>query len=261
MTSLLAAILTVGSVAAQTDSWKVGRNDGYAVNPALAENSGQILRFDSTVCRIGTLTEDDNPREVVFAFTNVSGRPVLITRVRTTCGCTSAGADTERVLPGCKGKVILKYVPRNHPGTIDTNAFVYIEGMEEKPVARLTLLGNVLPGKDVWSRFRYAIGNLRLKRKTVEFSDIRPGMRPEERIWCGNSGDLPLKLNAVIVPEFASFRTEPEVIEPGEEADIVITLDVSRIPESRGTKFSFPVVVEGVAGRPSDRTLTVKVER
>ena len=39
-----------------------------------------------------------------------------------------------------------------------------------------------------------------------------------ERILCGNSGKQSLRLSAAVIPEFATFRTEPEVISPGSEA-------------------------------------------
>lgn len=229
------------------------------VNPPLEENAAHILKFDSIVCHLGTLTEDDSPKTVRFSFTNVSDKPVLIDRVRTTCGCVSAGVEARRIPSGEKGSVTLKYVPKNHPGTIDTNAFVYVEGMGKSPVARLTLLGNVLPGKDVWARFRYFMGKLRLKTKSVSIDEVAPGKKPEVRILCGNSGSTPLRLSAVIVPSFVSFRTEPEVIDPGCEADIVIGIDADVFLTAGNGNKSFRLIVEGVGGKPSDRTITVNV--
>lgn len=88
---------------------------------------------------------------------------------------------------------------------------------------------------------------------------MMPGKRPSERILCGNSGDKPLRLSALIIPKFATFRTEPEVIQPGSEADIVVTIDASLIPAGKEKTFTFPIIIEGVDARPSDRTLNIKV--
>ena len=68
-----------------------------------------------------------------------------------------------------------------------------------------------------------------------------------------------MRLSAAVIPEFATFRTEPEVISPGSEADIVITIDASLIPVEKGRSFTFPIIIEGVEGQPSDRTLNIKV--
>ena len=60
-------------------------------------------------------------------------------------------------------------------------------------------------------------------------------------------------------PKFATFRTEPEVIQPGSEADIVVTVNASLIPAEKGKSFTFPIILEGVDARPSDRILNIKV--
>ena len=95
----------------------------------------------------------------------------------------------------------------------------------------------------------------------MEFREVAAGKRPSERILCGNSGDKPLRLSASRLPAFATFRTEPEVITPGSEADIVVTIDASLSPADKGSSFIFPLVLEGVDGQPSERTLNIKVNR
>lgn len=229
------------------------------VRSALQEEG--ILCFDRTVLDIGTLTEDDAPQTYRFTCTNVGGKTVKLTRVRTTCGCTAADVRMGEILPGETRVIALTYTPKNHPGTIDTNAFIYLSSSDSLPAARLTLRGNVLPGADEWARYPYAMGKLRLKQNRMEFREVAAGKRPSERILCGNSGDKPLRLSASHLPVFATFSTEPEVITPGSEADIVVTIDASLIPADKGSTFIFPLVLEGVDGQPSERTLNIKVNR
>lgn len=229
------------------------------INPPLAKQAEQLLRFDKTVLNIGTLTEDDAPRTYLFTGTNVSQKTLTLTRVRTTCGCAAAEVSTGKILPGESRTIALTYHPKNHPGTIDASAFVYLSSSEKHPVARLTLTGNVLPGADEWARYPYAMGKLRLKQNRMEFQEVAAGKQPSERILCGNSGDKPLRLSALMIPKFATFRTEPETIPPGSEADIVVTIDASLIPAGKEASFTFPIILEGVDARPSDRTLNVKV--
>ncbi len=241
------------------------------VNPPLMKPGEQPLRFEHTMQNIGTLTEDDAPQTYFFGCTNTGKAIVSIARISTTCGCAAAELRREgsaqpvtlphNVLPGETCTVVLTYHPKNHPGTVDANAFIYLSSSVKTPAARLTLTGNVLPSADEWARYPYAMGTLRLKQNQLHFRELTAGMQPSERILCGNSGNRPLRLSALLLPEFATFRTEPEVIAPGNEADIVLTIDASAIPAEKGTEFTFPVILEGVGGRPSDRTLTVKVNR
>lgn len=231
-------------------------------NPVLNKDADKILSFERNVVEIGNLTEDSKPVDVNFKFTNICNESICIERISTTCGCTLAEFTIGHIKPGENGEIKLIYNPFNHPGTIDTNAFVYLLGYGKQPVAKLTLLGMVLPGKDVWGRFPYALGNLRMKRNCVEFNDLRAGQSPSERILCGNSGTVSLKPTALMLPSFVSFYSEPEVIDPGCEADLVITIDESKIPKVKGNDFSFPIILENVGiGKPSDRTIMVKVKK
>lgn len=229
------------------------------INPPLMQQAELILHFDKSTQNIGTLTEDDAPQNCRFTGRNMSKEAVTITKVQTTCGCTTVALPAGKILPGETVTIVLTYHPKNHPGTIDTDAFVYLSGSEKQPVARLTLTGNVVPGADEWARYPYVMGKLRLKQNRMEFQEVMPGKRPSERILCGNSDNKPLRLSASILPKFATFRTEPEVIQPGSEADIVVTINASEIPAGKEKTFTFPVIIAGVDARPSDRTLNIKV--
>ncbi len=229
------------------------------LNPPLLQNAETILRFDETVQSVGTLTEDDEPVVRKFVCTNMGSQAVELVRVQTTCSCMTAGYAKGVIPSGGQREITLTYFPKNHPGTVDSNAFVYLSLSPETPVARLTLIGNVIPGADEWGRYPYFMGKLRLKQKQltleVEESEVVTG-----RILCANSGEKPLRLSALMIPEFADFHTEPEVIHPGSEADLVISIRKSMLPANRKASLTFPVVVEGVDGRPSDRTLKIMVK-
>lgn len=230
------------------------------VHPALLEKGAEILQFKSIRQDIGTLGENDAPRTVSFVFRNVSPSPVTVTRIQTSCGCTAASFGKQAVAPGQEGTITLRYNPKNRPGTVDTEAYVYTSASEKHPVARLSLTGNVLPDGDEWRHLPQAMGTLRLKRKQVTFSEVKSTQQPSERIACANSGTTSLKLSAQLLPDYASFRTEPEVLQPGQEGDLVISIDGSRMPaDKKGVQAKFPILVEGVAGRPSDRMIQVVI--
>lgn len=231
------------------------------INPPLMEHADKILRFDRILLDVGTLTEDDAPSIYRFVCTNVSGKTVNLARIKTSCGCVSAQVQTGDILPGETREILLTYHPKNHPGTIDADAYIYLSTSPQKSVARLRLKGNVLPQADEWGRYPYAMGTLRLKQNRMEFREVISGKRPSERILCGNSGDKALRLSASGIPEFATFRTEPEVIEPGNEADMVVTIDTSQIPADKGRSFTFSIIIEGVDGQLAERTLNIKVNR
>lgn len=244
-----------GSAKAQQPSAPTRTQMDSIVNPPLAQEADKLLRFDSTVLRIGTMADTAATRSCAFHFINVSRRALQIAKVTTNCGCTTADYPKAVIAPGAKGTIYVSYNPKNRPGTVDTNAFVYLRETGTSPAAKLTLLGNVTQS-DVWDYLPARMGSLRLKRKEVRFSGIRPGTRPEMRILCANTGSRPLKLTASMLPSYAHFRTEPEIIAPGKEADLIIRIDTDFI---KGKQFSF--LIEGVKGRLDERTLTVLIDK
>ena len=155
--------------------------------------------------------------------------------------------------------VTLTYNPKNRPGTIDVDAFVYVEGNDRQPMARLSLYGEVMDS-DEWSHLPQAMGTLRLKRKEVNFAELPSSGQTTMRILCANSGHKPLKLTSNILPPYASLHTEPAVIAPGKEADLVVTIDVDKLPMA-GSPIRTSLIVEGVGGRPSERTLQIVIEK
>jgi len=79
-----------------------------------------------------------------------------------------------------------------------------------------------------------------------------------QRILCGNSGKTDLRLSVMNLPKYMEFRTEPEVIKPEQEADIVISVDASKLV-GKPEKFHAPLILDGVTGCPSDRTLSIEI--
>ena len=228
------------------------------MSPQIMQGGDNVLRFENLLQDFGVIYETDSPLAVEYHFVNVSGKPVSITRITTNCGCTAAEIGDSLLSPGEKGGIRIKFNPRRRSGTVDTNTFVYTSLSSKTPVAKLTLLGNVIDN-DEWNHLPCRMGMLKPKRKEVVFEPVKAGTAPQQRIPCANVGTVPLRLSSELLPSFVSFCTEPKEIAPGEEGDIVITIDGDMLPPN--APHSFSVVVDGVKGRISDRTINVKLEK
>ena len=232
------------------------------MNPKTLPAGDDILQFVTKEKNIGTISEDDAPSTYRFTFHNRSQKSVTLTHVKTTCGCTAAEFTQSVVEPGEEGEVSLIYHPKNRAGKLYTRAFIYTNLSTVSPTAVITLLGEVTPTTDKWASYRYKMGDLRLQRKTVIFSEAGPKGIATERIMCANSSDKPLKVSLMeeLLPAYVQVRTEPEVIPAGESADIVITMDSSKLPADRQEVVTFPIILKGINSAPSGRTITVKVK-
>ena len=228
------------------------------VSPNLMPDGNKLLRFDVVQQDFGVIYEHSAPVVVDFMFVNVSNKPVRITRVTSNCGCTATEIGDSLIAPGKKGIIAITFNPRGRSGTVDTNTFVYTSLSEKKPVAKLTLLGNVIDN-DEWKHLPHRMGALKLKRKEVTFEPVKAGSMPQQRIPCANVGVVPLSLSSKLLPGFVIFSTEPREIAPGEEGDIVITINSDILPADAPRLFN--VVVDGVKGRITDRTIKVNLEK
>lgn len=230
-------------------------------NPKMLQLNEEVLKFASKEKNIGTLSEDDAPSTYRFIFRNVSKKTVSLRQIKTSCGCTVAKYDKQPVAPGKEGEITLTYNPSEQPGQVYSRAFVYTNLSDAYPTVCLTLTGKVTPSMDQWKDYPHAMGKLRLRYTTVYFSEVPPNLSPSERIECANSGKSPLKLSVMsgMLPSYVAFRTEPEVIQPGESAEIVITIKGNLLPRNKEL-LRFPLILDGLNVPLSQRTLNVKVD-
>lgn len=227
-------------------------------NRKLLDGGNSVLKFDFVSNDIGTMYESDAAKKVVFPFVNISHDKVTITEITTNCGCTSSSCSKYELQPGEAGEISVYFNPKGRSGTVDTNIFVYSSLSDRMPVAKLTLLGNVVDMNE-WRHLPLLIGgSLRLKHRSVTFEPVKPGTLPQMRIPCANVGKTSMQLFSRLKPDFIEFATEPTVISPGEEGDLVISVAGDKLPQNIGNSYS--LLLEGVGGRVSDRMIEINIE-
>ena len=162
MLSLLVLAGNVMSVAQENKFMSRQALDSL-MSPQVMPNGDDVLRFEALIQDFGVIYEDGSPLAVEYRFVNVSSRPVAITRITTNCGCTVAEIGDSLVSPGEKGVIRIKFNPRRRSGTVDTNSFVYTSLSDKAPVAKLTLLGNVIDN-DEWNHLPCSMVNSSARR-------------------------------------------------------------------------------------------------
>lgn len=229
------------------------------LNPALLEE-GKVLHFESSEINVGELSEDDAPAVYHFHFQNIGKKAVRITRISTSCGCTEAKFEEAVIRPGEKGEIALVFNPFQQGGKLYKQAFVYTSLSDRFPTAKIALVGMVKPTSDKWADYPYRLGNsLRMRQPMLRFRNMSLEEVRTERSVCVGTGEKPLELSALLIPPYATFRTEPERIVPGMEADLVVTIDGKLLPPGISDEFTFPIILKGMDATPSERTLQVKV--
>ena len=74
----------------------------------VADNDSTIIQFDNIEYDYGKI-DQNNDGSCIFKFKNTGEHPLLITNVRSSCGCTVPFWPKEAILPGNTGQIKVKY--------------------------------------------------------------------------------------------------------------------------------------------------------
>lgn len=223
-------------------------------NPSLADGA-QAMRFVSRRINTGRIGEDDGPKSYRFEWQNAGDKPLVVTRVTTTCGCAVPSWDRQPVKPGQQAQITVTYHPKGHPGSFARKIFLFTQLSQKAPTAVLELTGEVIPSARPTYAYPHARGNLLLKQEEIRFDASR---RAVERIECLNGGNdtLRIGIDSRILPPGIRARFSPEVLLPGARGELVVTFDpaAGRIPQR------VPVFLRGVGLPPSQSAVTLRFD-
>ncbi len=106
-----------------------------AREPELPHIVEPVFRFADTV----------SPAEIrhVFVLANPGATELRVTRVRSTCGCTTAGVEPETIPPGGEGRLEVVFKTGNRVGMQRKHVFVSVEH-PQVPLLRCSLEGTLL---------------------------------------------------------------------------------------------------------------------
>lgn len=110
---------------------------------AVAYAQGPKIEFKTETIDYGTVVRGEDNGIRVFEFTNTGDAPLIISNVRTSCGCTAPSYSKEPIMPGKTGEVQVKY--NMNPGAINRSVTVE-SNAANKTDGKITLRikGNVL---------------------------------------------------------------------------------------------------------------------
>ena len=109
----------------------------FSVN---AQDKVAKIEFENQTIDYGTIEKGaDGVR--VFKFKNTGDAPLIVTKVKSTCGCTVPKKPEEPIMPGMTGEIEVKYdtnrvMPIRKTITVTSNA--------ETPTVALKIKGNVI---------------------------------------------------------------------------------------------------------------------
>ncbi|MDR2835383.1 MAG: DUF1573 domain-containing protein [Bacteroidales bacterium] len=194
--------------------------------------SQPIISWEKTKHDFGTFKEETGLQTVVFNFTNTGNKPLVLTEVKPSCGCTATTYSQEPIQPGAKGYVNATFDPKNRPNEFIKN--INVTSNTEKPTTILTIEGKVIPReKNIIDLYPREYGNLRLKTSALSFSKVLNTQIVKDSIEVINSGQEPINISFEDVPASISISANPTRLEGspngiGQKGYIIVQFDGSK---------------------------------
>ena len=222
------------------------------VNPTLSEVAVGAIVAEPTTRNIGEV-EDSDKVNAYFTLYNTTNEAIEISEIRSSCSCLKVATPITRIEAGESVTLRAEFNPTGRNGAFSIPILLYTPLDTAHPTARLTVEGSVV-ATDEWSHLPERMGTLRLSRKSVTFDrNTRT-----ERIAVVNVGETPISLSAQPTIEGITLRTEPKLLQPNAEGDIVITYSPTAEPMR---DIETAIIVEGCGTtRPSERMIKITIK-
>ncbi len=190
---------------------------------------GPKIDFEKTSHTYGKIKEEGGMATYKFKFKNSGNQPVIITRVQSSCGCTTPEWTRSPVVPGSTGFVSTQFDPRNRPGSFNKHVLVYNTATKE-PV-KLVVHGEVVPKqKTVADLYRFQIGNIRMKTNHVAFAKINNTQVKKQSVEFINDSDadITISFDQRRMPAHIKAEAVPNKLKANQKGKFIITYDASK---------------------------------
>ena len=102
------------------------------------ENSGQGLEFSTRAHNFGKISVAEGPKHCTFEFKNITGKPIVINNVISSCGCTEPKWPRKPIMPGEEGKIEVTYLNDQGPYPFDKSITVYTSASAKPIILRIS---------------------------------------------------------------------------------------------------------------------------
>ncbi len=193
------------------------------------------ISFDKTTQNLGYVLWR-NPATVVYNFTNTGDKPLVISNVTTSCGCTKAEWTPDPVPAGGKGSVTVVF-DAEAIGHFFKEAGVYCNA-SSVPVY-VDFEGEVTADPKNYS-FTHPLGfgAIRLDNAEIEFEDVNKGEKPFIEFKVANTSSKAYAPTLMHLPSYLEVEADPAILGANKNGKIRVTLNSDKLPKFGITRTS-----------------------
>ncbi len=136
----------------------------------LAQEVQNGLLFEHKSHYWGTFSRTEGSKNHAFEYENTSDAPIIISRVKATCGCTAVEWEKKPIMPGEKGRVEVQFNPDKFSGYFNKKVSVYTNA-SSKPID-LKVSGRIRVNRMVKDQFNHFLGVLKSNKNLLDFGEL-----------------------------------------------------------------------------------------
>ncbi len=188
----------------------------------------QSLKFSTSEWNFGTIAEDGGEVSHTFEFTNVTDKPIVITDVKTTCGCTMPKYSKRPIAAGAHSTIEITYDPMYRPGVFSRDIKIYTSANSDPVVIKI--VGDATPRKlSVEMQYPYILlDGVRISSLYTPLGNVSPDS-PQQGQWeLINTSDSRRNIEFRVKDAASSYLKieAPTSLEAGESAVVNIRYEL-----------------------------------
>ncbi len=221
-----------------------------------AQNSSTVS-FDELIHDFGKIKEENGKAVHKFKFTNKGKKPIIITNVKSTCGCTTPEWTKTPTLPGKEGFIRVEFDPHQRPGAFSKQVKIF-NNITSTPIT-LEIKGIVIQKtKKLEDIYRHQLGGIRLKSRHLAFARVLNTQPKTQSIEFVNNSDKPVtvSVNEKSLRKFLKVSISPKQVAAKKRGTIKVTYD----PRNQSNLWGYntaaiPLLIDGA--KPQGYPLTI----
>jgi hypothetical protein len=176
-----------------------------------------VMEFTETLYDFKNVAEG-NMATHEFKFKNTGNKPIVISNVQASCGCTTPDWTKTPVLPGKSGFIRAAFNSAGRPGQFSKTVTVTSDAAA--PSMMLTIKGTVVDKAEMAKKYTPAelakSPVLVLDRHAHDFGKMESGQQPTARFTIKNTGKSTLEINSVSSGCYCVTAKSLPKLKPGE---------------------------------------------
>lgn len=205
------------------------------------ERVGNIVEFDRMTHDFGDVMLSDGPLHCTFSMKNISGKPVVIYNVVTSCGCTDVQWTKEPIMPGESGTISSTYTNDEGPYPFDKSLTAYISGINNPVILRLRGVSHE-KAMSLEEMYPVHFGSLGMKSSGLKCGNLEQGMQKSDEVTIANLSGTPANISFSGVTPGLELNVTPNPIPPRGTARLQFTVTADRALWGKNWHYATPVV-------------------